>query len=178
MNMHHTWRFLAAAIPVLVALSGCVKDKQLSNTPAIRFVGFNQIKDKSGKDSSGVLILKFTDGDGDVGLSPADTFPPFNRGSLYYYNFFINYFEKQNGVWVKVVIPPFTPGGDTLNNNSRIPNLTPVGQNKTLEGELKMALFTNNPFVQWDTIKYEVSICDRALNRSNQISTPEIILTK
>jgi hypothetical protein len=173
----HLTQFVAALL-VFALVSGCVKDQQFSNTPVIRFVSFNQLKDNAGKDSSGVLTLKFMDGDGDVGLSTSDTLPPFNRGSLYYFNLFINYFEKQNGTWVKVVTPPITPGGDTLNNNSRIPNLTPVGQDKTLEGELKMSLFTNNPFAQWDTIKYEVSICDRALNRSNQITTPEIILTK
>jgi len=163
---------------LIIVLYSCKKEEQFSTVPTIRFLRFEQLKDISGKDSSGVLHLHFTDGDGDVGLTPADTLAPFNRGSMFYYNFFINYFEKQNGTWVKVVAPPVTPGGDTLSNSSRIPDLTPIGQVKTLEGEIKMALFTNNPFVSWDTIRFDVTICDRALNRSNQVSTPEIILTK
>ncbi|HOY50055.1 MAG TPA: hypothetical protein PK281_11715, partial [Flavobacteriales bacterium] len=63
-------------------------------------------------------------------------------------------------------------------NHSRIPYLTPDGQNKTLEGDLSMTLFTNNPFSVYDTIKYEVTVVDRALHRSNQIKTADIILSK
>ena len=33
------------------------------------------------------LLHIFTDGDGDIGLDQQDTFPPFDEGSLYYYNF-------------------------------------------------------------------------------------------
>ena len=167
---------------ILILLSllvfSCKKDKQFPKEPFIEFKEFSQILDINGKDSIGNLHVYFTDGDGDFGLSPADTFAPFNRGSVFYYNFFINYYEKQNGNWVRIVYPAITPGGDTLANHSRIPNLTPEGQNKTLEGDIYMSLFTNNPFSTFDTIRYEVTISDRALNRSNQIQTPEIILNK
>jgi hypothetical protein len=47
-----------------------------------------------------------------------------------------------------------------------------------LQGDLNFELFTNNPFSPYDTIKYEVTILDRALNRSNMVSTQEIILAK
>ena len=151
---------------------------EVSPVPTLTYIGIDQLKDIFGKDSSGVLRLQFTDGDGDMGLSPSDTFPPFNYGSKFYFNFFINYFEKQNGEWVKIVLPPIEPGGDTLTNNSRIPDLTPVGQNKVLQGDLIFELFTNNPFSPYDTIKYEVTIVDRALNRSNMVSTQEIVLVK
>lgn len=160
------------------AMISCKKDQQLSDEPVIEFREFVQNLSSSGKDSSGTLHLYFTDGDGDIGLGPADTFPPFDKNSLFYYNFYINYFEKQNGQWVRIVLPPVVPGGDTLSNHSRIPYLTPSGQNKTLEGDLFMSLFTNNPLSAYDTIRYDVTIVDRALHRSNQISTPEIILKK
>jgi hypothetical protein len=39
-------------------------------------------------------------------------------------------------------------------------------------------LFTNNPFSTFDTIRYDVRICDRALNMSNLVQTAEIILEK
>lgn len=165
-------------IILLLCCYGCEKQSPISPVPSLTFVAFDQIRNTAGKDSSGLLRLQFTDGDGDLGLSPADTFPPFNFGSIYYYNFFINYFEKQNGQWVKIVIPPLEPGGDTLTNNSRIPNLTPVGQNKVLQGDLNFEIFTNNPFSSFDTIKYEISIVDRAFNRSNMVSTEAIVLKK
>jgi len=163
---------------VLFLILSCRKDEQFSNTPQIRFDGFQKVQAQNGKDSAGIMKIYFTDGDGDVGLNPSDTLAPFNKGNLYYYNFFVSFFEKQNGEWVKVSFPPPFPGGDTLSNNARIPYLTPEGQNKTLEGTIEMGLFTGSPFSPYDTVKYQVSLCDRALNRSNQIETPEIILNK
>lgn len=168
----------AALTGGLLLLASCRKEKQFPDEPVISFIEFIQVKDAAGKDSAGVLRLRFTDGDGDIGLTEKDTFPPFNKGSLYYYNFFISYFEKQNGTFVKVVVPPVVPGADTLTGNGRIPYIPAIGQDKALEGEIRMELFTNNPFSSYDTIRYEVSICDRALNRSNMVTTPEIILVK
>lgn len=173
-NLHR----LILILLLFVVVFSCKKDKQFPNEPLIVFKEFSQILDINGKDSIGNLHVYFTDGDGDFGLSPSDTLAPFNRGSKYYYNFFINYFEKQNGIWVRIVTPPIEPDGDTLANHSRIPNLTPEGQNKTLEGDIYMSLFTNNPFSSFDTIRYEVTVSDRSLNISNQIQTPEIILNK
>jgi hypothetical protein len=177
--MKRASKLLAAGL-ILTGLfaNSCKKDNQFPNTPFIRFTAFEQIKDVSGKDSLGILKFYFTDGDGDLGLAPGDTLVPYNPGSVYYYNFFISYYEKQNGSWQKITLPPPFPGADTLSNNSRIPNLTPTGQNKTLEGDLEMQLFTNNPFSPFDTIRYEITMCDRALNRSNQITTPDIVLNK
>ncbi len=156
----------------------CREKSDFSDVPFIKYAGFDAITNREGKDSVGILKLYFTDGDGDVGLSASDTFPPYDKESEYYYNFFIDYFEKQNGVWTKVVLPPPFPGADSLTNNSRIPNLTPEGPNKSLEGEINMQLFTNNPFSAFDTVRYEVRICDRALNMSNIVRTPDYYIRK
>jgi hypothetical protein len=168
----------AVSLGMLLVISSCRKPETADPVPYIDYRGFEQVKGIGGSDSSGILHFYFIDGDGDLGLRPEDTFPPFNPNGEHYYNFIISMFEKQNGNWVKVSpLPPF-PGGDTVSNSSRIPYLTSEGQIKKLEGDLFMELFTNNPFSPWDTIKYEFSIEDRALNRSNQISTPELILVK
>jgi len=161
-----------------LALFSCRKPDNFDAVPFIEYRDFEQLKSAAGPDSIGILHLYFRDGDGDFGLAPADTFAPFNQGSEFYYNFFITYYEKQNGTWVKIIPAAPLPGADTVSNNSRIPLLTPEGRIKTLEGDIYMELFTNNPFSPWDTIKYEVSVADRALNRSNQLSIPEIILSK
>lgn len=159
---------------VLLLLSGlfnsCLRRNNFPDEPRLEYRDFVKYPAINGKDSIGVLKLKFTDGDGDIGLDQQDTFPPFNVGSQYYYNFYVNYFEKQNGSFVKIDLP--------LPNYSRIPNITPTGQNKTLEGELEMALFINNPFSNFDTIKFEAFIYDRALRQSNIVETPEIIVVK
>jgi hypothetical protein len=167
-----------AGLLILSSIFSCKKKETFEDTPFIQYVNFEQLLNSSGKDSLGILQFTFRDGDGDLGLAPEDTFPPFEKTGQHYYNFIISYFEKQNGEWVKVTAAPPFPGGDTVSNSSRIPFLTPDGQIKTLEGDLFMELFTNNPFSPYDTIKYEFSIEDRALNRSNTESTPEIILSK
>lgn len=162
----------------MLMIFSCKKSQTFEDTPYIEYRKFEQLKNAEGKDSIGILHFYFRDGDGDLGLQARDTFPPFNKEGDHYYNFIISYFEKQQGEWVKIAPPPPFPGGDTVSNSSRIPYLTPEGQIKTLEGDLFMELFTNNPFSPYDTIKYEFSIEDRALNRSNQESTPEIVLNK
>jgi hypothetical protein len=165
-------------LSVCLALFSCRKPDKYDEVPWIEYRDFEQLKSVIGVDSIGILHLYFRDGDGDFGLAPADTLAPFNQGSEFYYNFFISYYEKQNGTWMKITPAAPLPGTDTVSNNSRIPLLTPEGRIKTLEGDIYMELFTNNPFSPWDTIRYEVSVVDRALNRSNTIQTPDIILNK
>lgn len=162
----------------LVCLTQCQKLPDFPDEPSIRYEGFNQLRDVNGKDSAGILRLYFTDGNGDIGLAPKDTFPPFNRGSKYYYNFYISLFEKQDGAWTRILFPPLTPGGDTITNNSRIPDLRGSQGERAMEGSIEISLFTANPFSSYDTIRYEVSIVDRALNQSNMITTPAIVLIK
>ncbi len=155
---------------LVLGFSSCLKRNDFPDEPQIEYLDFVKYQNTQGKDSIGVLKFKFTDGDGDIGLDQQDTFPPFDISSQYYYNFYVKYFEKQNGNIVEVILP--------LPNNSRIPNITPVGQNKTLEGEIEVALYINNPTSSFDTIKFEAYIFDRALHQSNTIVTPEIIVVK
>ncbi|MBX7203649.1 MAG: hypothetical protein IT240_03340 [Bacteroidia bacterium] len=163
---------------VTLGLGACHKEADYPDTPEIRFISFTRLTNIHGKDSLGLLRFSFTDGNGDIGLGSADTLAPFNKGSEYYFNFFITYYEKQSGTFVKVTLPPPYPGADTLSSNSRIPDLRGKTNMRAVEGEIEMKLFTVNPFSAYDTICYEVSICDRALNRSNTIKTPEIALNK
>ena len=148
----------------------CKKPTTYSPIPYIQYVSFVKIPDAQGIDQKGVLTFSFTDGDGDIGLGSGDTAAPFNHGSPYYYDLFLTYYEKQNGVYVAVALP--------MTNNSRIPLITLTGQNKSIKGTIADSLFINNPTSSFDTIAYDVSICDRALHVSNKIRTPDIIVHK
>lgn len=126
----------------------------------------------------GVLVFKYTDGDGDLGLSTRDTLPPYNRTSKYYYNLIIKYYEKQLGTFVEVPLLSWNADSarfDTLTFNSRFPVLTPESGNQAIKGTFEDTLFIYNPLSDYDTIKFEASIFDRALNQSNTISTGEIV---
>lgn len=159
-------------LPLLLfaLLFSCEKPEKYPLTPEITFGSFTKVVNAQGKDEKGILKISFTDGDGDIGLASGDTLAPYNSGSIFYYNFFIDYYEKQHGVYTKVELD--------LTNNSRIPIITPDGENKSVKGDIEIVLFINNPFSVYDTICYDVSICDRALNVSNIIRTPDIIIEK
>lgn len=148
----------------------CKKAEEYPNVPVIKFEQFVKIPTASGKDNVGVMIISFTDGDGDVGFRVGDTLAPYQKGGKYYYNFIIKYFERQKGVYKEITLP-FT-------NNSRIPYLTPEGKNKVLAGNIEMDLFINNPLTKFDTIRFEAYIYDRALNKSNVVTTTDIVVKK
>ncbi len=154
----------------ILLYSSCKKPETYSPIPAIAYVSFAKIQNSQGIDQKGILTFSFTDGDGDIGLSADDTTGAFSPGSQYYYDLFVTYYEKQNGVYVPVVLPE--------TNNLRIPVVTPSGQNKSIKGTIDVNLFINNPTSVYDTIAYDVAICDRALHMSNKIRTPDIIVHK
>lgn len=153
--------------PFLLALLivACRKEEKYPVVPAIEFVSLVANEDaENGTDVR--LTFKFQDGDGDIGLNEDDTQAPFDTSSIYYYNCFISYFEKQNGDFVEVELP------STLNMRiPRLSNNTP----ESISGEITLDLFANNPFSPYDTIRYELYIVDRALNHSNTITTTEYI---
>ncbi|MEI6576253.1 MAG: hypothetical protein WCO63_08765 [Bacteroidota bacterium] len=148
----------------------CKKKEVYSNVPAIKFVSFNKISNGTTIDNKGLFRISFTDGDGNIGLSDQDTFPPFNLGSQWYYNFFINYYEKRNGILTKIDLP-FTL-------NARIPTIVGSGPNKPTNGEIEIELYINNPNSTFDTIVFEGSICDRDRQLSNVVRSGEIIIKK
>ena len=160
---------MAALFTGILALSGCIKKESYPDVPEIGYESFLLVFDTGQFAKQGIFTISFKDGNGDIGLRSRDTFPPFNKQGSYYYNYILNYFEKQNGVFTQVDLdPPF---------NARIPYLTPDDPNKAIKGLITDTLDLN-PHPLFDTIKFEAYIYDRALNKSNIISTPEIILRK
>lgn len=153
-------------IPVILILSclgslfySCKKSSKYPDEPEIAFRAF----EKFGADSAH-LIISFTDGDGDIGLSQGDTTEP------YLFNFFTSYFQRINGKLVekKLAIPL----------NFRIPILNSSKKSKSLEGDIVITFLKPYyfPTSTKDTILYEVYIKDRALNESNRVRTDEIIV--
>lgn len=159
---------------MLVALLfwSCIPEEKYSVIPRIEFVSLEKIPNTSGSDDKGMLIFYFEDGDGDIGLnSEGDNLrPPFDTSSIYYYNFFIHYYEKQNGTFVRVDLP--------AEQHARIPRLSNRPP-ESINGHIcQIELFINNITSIYDTIRFEFYIVDRALNHSNIITTPEIKIIK
>jgi len=160
---------LAFFAGVLLLFAGCMKKQSYPDTPQISLLGFETFYDTAWVLRTGILAISYQDGNGDIGLNTGDTFSPYQRGGPYYYNFVIDYFEKQNGVFTKVDLAiPFS---------RRIPVLTPDDPGRAIKGFIYDTIGLYPPPLH-DTIKFEVYIYDRALNKSNVITTPEIILRR
>ena len=136
----------------MVGLSACLKVDKFPDKPELTSIDF-QVQ----PDSSGILTVGFTDGDGDIGTD--DT----TRKSL-----FVRYFEWRDGKWV------FAGNETTFFFLKRI---EPEGRVKSLEGELEVALKPTyyNPITPYDTLKYTVQLIDRAGNESNVVETAPIL---
>lgn len=151
-------------------LVSCIKQEVYPIEPIIEYNDFVKIPDGTGIDSKGYLIINFTDGDGDIGLQTDDTLPPYNVNGDYYYNFLIHYFEKQNDTFVEVQLP------STF--NARIPNVEDDLAERGIRGEIQIELFFNNYNSSSDSIRFTAQIIDRALHKSNIITTPSIFVQK
>lgn len=137
--------------------------------PRIEFVRIDKLDNGTGVDNQADLVIYFEDGDGDIGLDETDTDTIFAIGSEYYYNFFIHFYEKQHGVWTEVELP--------LPLHARLPHLSD-NVPEAIKGEITITTYINNYTSPFDTIMLSCQLVDRALHKSNVISTPEIIVQK
>lgn len=110
--------------------------------------------------------LKFSiiDGDGDFGLLASDTADPYV--GIYYFNFFTTLYGFSKGKFDTIKIE---------NPNFRIKEV-PIEENKTYKADIYVKLDYPQSFLKSDTIKYDFYVVDKALNQSNTVTTPNIII--
>lgn len=152
--------YVLSCILLAIFLLSCKKIKQFPDIPYIEFVSFTKLNNVSPQ--KGILCVYFTDGDGDIGFKSNENDTA--------YNFFIDYYEKQEGIFVKVHLD--------VTHNARIPILNSSGHKKPLEGNIEIEIEYNNYTSPYDTIQFECWLIDRAGNKSNHIFTPPIIVEK
>lgn len=153
--------FLFLGIALL--FTTCVKEKNFPSTPIIEFKEYVIY----GADSAD-CIIKFKDGDGDIGIVAGDTTSKDDFKMKYLYKGTDGLFHPFDGT-------PGTTPFDTLYYSYRVPNITPDGQYKALDGEIKAKLrsaplYHTTPV----TVKFEITLRDRAGHLSNMVSTNEI----
>lgn len=159
-----------AVLLILILLFSCKKYEQFPDEPVIKFKSLTSYPNQSGVDSALVLTITFTDGDGDLGLRSEDIQPPFNPGSEYYYNLYATYFILQNGDFVPLPVSAV--------NGYRIPYIENNSSNKAISGEIIINLEITglNVVAPEGTFRFEVYVYDRALHRSNVITTDPVYL--
>lgn len=146
-----------------IGIVACVKEKNFPPQPVIEFNRF----DLYGHDSANCYI-KFKDGDGDVGLLSSDVTSPDDLKMKYLYK------DTATGLFLPVDSSFGTAQFDTLFYTYRVPNLTPQGQYKALDGEIKIKLRSSPLFGPHQIVKFDIRLTDRAGNKSNIVSTDEI----
>lgn len=154
-----------------IGLTNCKKEEKFSEIPYITFTSVVPEKNEDGIVEKGYLTIHFQDGDGDLGLNDDDLEPPFDTSSIYYYNFFIDYYKKNNGEFQKMELDG--------SQNARFPRLS----NKTtesIEGDISISIFLNTYDLSttYDTLKLKCHIVDRKLHPSNEVESDEIIVKK
>jgi len=171
-NLRHTSSFaVLALLPFILFLSGCIKEEEYSHIPEISYEGIQLVyaNDSAVFPSRGIIVISFQDGDGDLGLDNDETSPPYDSASGYYYNYVIRYFEKHDTGYVEPLLAtPFS---------TRIPVLNQGYEGKPLKGTIVDTLVMD-PSPDYDTIRFELFIYDRALNKSNVLTTPDIVLRR
>lgn len=173
-RMNFNLSISARYLVFLLLLVSCRKIVDYPDEPAISFTSVIS------KDSSDVLdnpvkrvtlTFHLTDGNGDIGLSPADTTGPFHKDSVFYYNLFLQEYKKENGNFTEVPAPAGL-------RRYRIPDLTPTGQNKTLIADISVTIeyphSISSP-LPYSEFRYEFYVTDRSLNISNRDTSSSVI---
>jgi hypothetical protein len=145
-----------------ILFASCEKEKQMPVEPVIQFKEYISY----GADSADCYI-SFEDGDGDIG-APTES-KKINLRMLYLY-------KNSNGAFVPYDAIPGTLIFDTLYYDYVIPYATPEGQYQALEGDMLIKLRAAPLYLpSHKTVRFDITLWDRAGNKSNTVSSTEII---
>ena len=156
---------LLTALFSLVSCDEIIPD--YPDTPEIDYQGFGlyiSVDELGNKNLIGQLSFDFTDGDGNVGLTPLSDSAGINLADTVKYNFFLKLYDLKDNEFQMV---PDEDGGIL---KYRIPFLDKQPLSGTMELEISY------PIIVHDTIFYTFYIYDRDYNRSNMDTTDIIFL--
>ncbi len=151
----------------LLIVAGCKKIVTYPDEPSISFTSAysrDTTDDLGNPIKQVVLTFHLIDGNGDMGLDPADNTGPFSIDSAFYYNFIIQEYKKVNNDFVEVPAPAGL-------KQYRIPDLTPTGQNKTLIADVSVTIeypYSSAIPLPYKDFRYEFYVIDRSFNFSNR----------
>ena len=127
---------------------------------------------------------------------PYDTLPPYEfpyyctnyviieldtfyvQPNEFHNNIYVAFFVKKNGEYTEFDFLEISKPQCNLGYDGRYPRLNDPNRNRPLEGKLKYTMKSAawELFFRLDTLKLDVYIYDRALNKSNTVSTPDFVI--
>jgi len=155
--------------------TSCVKKENYPDVPVITFNSFTFFGSGTTTDSA-LLRVNFTDGNGAIGYPAGQEGAPndfFVRPMLYYYS---------TKTFLPIIIDT-SGNNDTLTYPYAIPDITPVGSDKELNGIIQINLENAiqgisylatdlAPYANVSEYQFQVWMYDRNGNKSNILITP------
>jgi hypothetical protein len=165
--------YLTAIVLLTVVVASCVKTEPVSPVPEITFKRFEVFYAYDTLLEQyipvGELEFSFIDGDADIGMYEEDIIEDTTGWDERNYNVFLTPYQKIDTLYY--LIEPDSskpPPYYTIWHDSKLDR---VGQNKTIKGDITLTL---NDLPEFDTIRYEFFIRDRAGNESNLETTTDV----
>jgi hypothetical protein len=191
-------RTLLSALAFSFLMVSCLTKPNFPFEPSI---SFSNIIQKTIKDENGIIVdslileINFKDGNGDIGLTSSDTtgnfapFKPDGSRNPFYYNYYCTLFRRNKftGEYQRFPMPKIPNTDIETNLHGRVPPLLENARPSPIEGKLQYqteisTLYNTstvpNPELinKNDSIRFEIFIYDRALNKSNVITTKSILV--
>lgn len=177
------------SVVLVLVFYACKKETTPAPAPPIITFGSFTTSDAY----TGVFTFNFSDADGDIGLNPSDTSGPYATNTVGYYDFYMRYY-----CWsphANKYITYYFPFGSNLLTDSailtyRIPFVTNNTKNKGLNGQIIINFDgtgykpPDQPITITPTppnsdslhhFRFEFWIYDRALHKSNVVTTPGFV---
>jgi hypothetical protein len=186
------------AFATIFAFNACLTKPDFPFEPSISFASLSKKSILDGNnqliEDSIFLTINFRDGNGDIGLTSADTLGRFafrnpdKTLNPFYYNFYCDIYRRNRftGEYERVRFPknrdPILGIDVESNIHGRVPPLLDNARQGPIEGTLRYnigGLFYDVLGInRRDSIRFEIFIYDRALNQSNVITTPAILVNE
>ena len=156
--MFHKIKHLLLILALIAGLYACVKKKTYSQKPEIEFKEFIPYADESGD-----MVIRFSDGDGDIGKTQDDQTN--NLFTTYYY------FDTVIGAFRAFYSATLL---DTVRTPYKIRKPIDDYNGKPISGEVAVEMNLYRPDPSHKRIKYVMYVVDNANNVSNILTTPEL----
>ena len=141
-----------------------------SPIPSIELVGFEVLQNELGLDSIIEVVLDYSEGDGNIGLSDEDTNFPFAFGDPHFNNLKVDLERDSLGVWVGT-------SDDSLQLSQRIVDLEPDGDVKSIRGSINLKLPVKPTLLFAEKrVRYFFTLEDRDLQQSNRVGSGTVNL--
>ncbi|WP_337042072.1 hypothetical protein [Emticicia sp. 17c] len=157
---------------VMCLVMGCFKEISFDTKPFIEFQSIRKeirLDQFAGtKKDSVIMTIHFQDGDGDLGLNEAEKAKATETND---YNYIVRVFRQKKGVFQEYIPPlPYSGFFQRLKSDGKV---------GPIEGTLDYSIDFPQPFtLPKDSLKFQITIKDRAGNISNTVESKVIVLNE